>query len=48
MIGSGVKQLAKEHGMKVASGVAYGSLGVYAILRKAGREVADIKVTELN
>ena len=29
MVGSGLKKLAKEHNMKVSSGVAYGSLGGY-------------------
>jgi len=36
MIGSGLKQLAKEHGMKVASGIAYGSLGGYAATLSEG------------
>lgn len=36
MIGSGLKKLAKEKGMKVASGVAYGSLDGYAATMQEG------------
>ena len=36
MIGSGLKKLANEYGMKVASGVAYGSLGGYAATLSEG------------
>jgi len=32
----------------IGMGLLFAALGVYAILRKAGREVADVKVTELN
>ena len=36
MIGSGLKKLARENGMKVARGVAYGSLGGYAATLSEG------------
>lgn len=36
MIGSGLKKLAKENGMKVAAGVAYGSLGGFAATLSEG------------
>ncbi len=36
MIGSGLKKLAKEYGMKVSSGVAYGNLGGYAATLSEG------------
>lgn len=36
MIGSGLKKLAQEYGMQVASGVAYGSLGGYAATLSEG------------
>ena len=36
MIGSGLKKLAKENGMKIDSGVAYGSLGGFAATLSEG------------
>ena len=36
MIGSGLKKLANENGMKVAHGVAYGSLRSYAATLSEG------------
>ena len=36
MVGSGLKKLAAEHNMKVASGVAYGSLGGFAATLSEG------------
>jgi len=36
MVGSGLKKLAAEHGMKIASGVAYGSLGGFAATLSEG------------
>lgn len=36
MIGSGLKKLAQENGMKVAAGVAYGSLGGFAATLSEG------------
>ena len=36
MIGSGLRKLAREHGMKVSGGVAYGSESVEAITKHVG------------
>ena len=45
MIGSGLKKLAKEHGMKVAKGVAYGSLGGFAATMSEGSGYKQIYIT---
>ena len=57
MIGSGLKKLAKDHGMSVDKGVAYGSLGGYCATLNEGAgykqiifatRIADpVKLTEL-
>lgn len=57
MIGSGLKKLAREHGMNVDKGVAYGSLGGYCATLSEGAgykqiifatQIADpVKLTEL-
>ena len=57
MIGSGLKKLAREHGMNVDKGVAYGSLGGYCATLSEGAgykqiifatRIADpVKLTEL-
>lgn len=57
MIGSGLKKLAREHGMSVDKGVAYGSLGGYCATLNEGAgykqiifatQIADpVKLTEL-
>ena len=43
MIGSGLKKLASENGMKVARGVAYGALRGYAATLSEGNR-ADHQV----
>lgn len=45
MIGSGLKKLAKENGMKVAHGVAYGSLRGYAATLSEGANYKQIVFT---
>ena len=51
MIGSGLKKLAKEYGMKVGSGVAYGSLQGYPVTLSEGAGYKAIaistKITDL-
>lgn len=47
MIGSGLKKLAKENGMTVAHGVAYGSLGGYAATLSEGQGYKKIVFTTL-
>ncbi|MBQ8238603.1 MAG: hypothetical protein IJZ39_10700, partial [Oscillospiraceae bacterium] len=57
MIGSGLKKLAREHGMNVDKGVAYGSLGGYCATLNEGTgykqiifatQIADpVKLTQL-
>lgn len=45
MIGSGLKKLAEENGMKVAKGVAYGSLRGYAATLSEGSGYKQIVIT---
>ena len=45
MIGSGLKKLAKENGMNVASGVAYGSLRGYAATLSEGSGYKQIVIS---
>lgn len=45
MIGSGLKKLAKEHGMKVSSGIGYGSLGGFAATLSEGSGYKQIVFT---
>lgn len=45
MIGSGLKKLAKEHNMKVAHGVGYGSLRGYAATMSEGAGYKQIVLT---
>lgn len=45
MIGSGLKKLAKENGMKVVQGVAYGSLRGYAATLSEGSGYKQIVIT---
>lgn len=45
MIGSGLKKLAQENGMKVAKGVAYGSLHGYAATLSEGSGYKQITIT---
>lgn len=45
MIGSGLKKLAKENGMKVSKGVAYGSLRGYAATLSEGAGYKQIVLT---
>lgn len=45
MIGSGLKKLAQEHGMTVAKGVAYGSLGGFAATMSEGSGYKQIVFT---
>lgn len=45
MIGSGLKKLAKENGMKVSNGVAYGSLRGYAATLSEGSGYKQIVLT---
>ncbi len=45
MIGSGLKKLAQEHGMKVAKGVAYGSFRGYGATFSEGKGYKQIVLT---
>lgn len=45
MIGSGLKKLAKENGLKVAQGVAYGNLRGYAVTLSEGSGYKQIVIT---
>ncbi len=45
MVGSGLKKLAKEQGMKVAKGVAYGSLRGYGATLSEGKGYKQIVLT---
>lgn len=45
MIGSGLKTLAREHGMQIASGVAYGEMHGYAVTLSEGSGYKRLAVT---
>lgn len=45
MIGSGLKKLAKEYGMNVSHGVAYGSLGGFAATMSEGSNYKQIVIS---